>query len=341
MSVDYTAFFYDSVPVTDPSSKAPSSKEETLVDMGLTTLLTQLKSLDIAQNLVQRSPLVRSLLAHKEGLGLLQDALETKNSWRRLTDVRTPVPRARDWSELLRIYQTHYISANIFFTHKDWLDILFRYADYHTLTQIVTLHAQGKIVLKEEEIARIRQTMALYPLTVFPIIWLAIGQAMDLVSVLQEPNLRAWDKERYLQPLLKDLTLSKQELRVLLRAALLHAPSVFRELYKKDEKVGKEVLSEKINISVSVGLAQLQIIESSLLAVLPEKEAVQSARAFGQDLLRERLQGVYSSQARDVAWFFLSTYLQEKNDPFLLTLHALENADNKLWLQERVYKLLQ
>lgn len=306
------------------------------------SLLDNLTDLQMARQLAQTSEEVAAILNREPGIVILQAAIEKYNAWRKLS--AEVIPQAKDLDELTTLYEKHYLNPNIFFTYANWLEIILLHSDYQTLQRITGMHKAGLIVIDQKELKQIRALFPAYPLTVFASIWQAVGKVKDLLLVLDYANFRPRDKERYLLPIL-DLTLLEELDDFLynqfLEKSLSTAPAVFAHFYKARPKLGKAFLEKEVLVEADVTLSQLQILEDSIGQVLSSQQAKETTAYLARSLVQQRLQGDYSSSVRDIAWKFLSGYLDLDQDrTYLQNLYTYQRPDTQLWLRSRLSMLI-
>lgn len=287
--------------------------------------LVQNLTVEGAFQLAGESEEMNELLNQKESLEILQSNLFEKSAWKRTTPVDKEIRQSSSLEELKILYEENFVTAALYFKREDWLSVILSVGDYETLKQIVGMYASELIDLSEEEINKIKENFACYPLDVFKEVFGLIGEDGDAISILQYPNFRPRDKERRLLPFIgriknKDLVAKE---------AFSTAPKVFARLAGNvpHSTFGK------------VDLNKFQNIERSLFSILSEFEAKEEIKKFAVEVMSDMLKRKVPFQDREQAWQFLSPYLEDgtPREKVLNSLRRLETPDNRLWLRSRLF----
>lgn len=289
-----------------------------------------LRSLDEALDLAAKDIKIFLYLQTESGLSTLQNTLELHNEWRKISPYA--LPKTKSLEDYIHVYNKNYTNVGMFVENEKWLRLVFQYKDYDTLAQIIRTY---KHKLSEEEVVFIREHMKAYPLTVFFSIWEDLGKLNDLIAILEYQNLTLTEKGNYTLPILKDLPLTSEEHLKLLRTALRTLPNLFRLLFRRDPKLGMQVLSEDVHVPKGMDLSQLRLIAKSIRHVLPKDEAESSIFKFAKRLVLERMNSDYTYKEREIAWNFFMDHKQYDMD-FLDKLKAKIRPDNSLWLNAKL-----
>lgn len=276
--------------------------------MSFESLTSQITSVQFAREFARESSEFASYLNEPGVLAKLRDQV--------LDPVIKEPVNIDSFDEFCNSYVTDAIV-----NQRNWLQIIFRDSRFDLFTSIVK---------NDPEVCReVLPYIDSVPLSTFQVVWSAIGDENDLLTVLLSKVLQTFEKEDRVMYALRIRPIRKKTARVLCLESIQSAPIVFAELAKSWPSQAEEAISYGLKEKKGLLLNDLVNFETSLLLVEGDKVG---AKIFSKQLLQQRLQEPFSYEEVSVAWKFFSRQYDATTDgTYLRSLFQFLRKDNRLW----------